>query len=108
MPLSTEDRRFLKYVDRMKVYILIMAVGVFLYLLLAPPSEIQVTTSVMGLALCGVFWLTQRLLTFIGLLDFELTRVADAVKRSLTEEERKEFFPESRGKPPSRATPPSL
>ena len=93
MPLSAKDRQFLKNIDHLKVYILIMAVAVFLYLLLAPSSEMQMTTSVMGLALCGVFWLTQRLLTFISLLDLELTRVANAVKRSLTEEQRKELFP---------------
>ena len=93
MPLSAQDRRFLKNVGRLKAYILVMAAAVFLYLLLAPSSEMQMTTSVMGLALCGVFWLTQRLLTFISLLDLELMRVANAVKRSLTEEQRKELFP---------------
>lgn len=93
MPLSAQDRQFLKIVDRMKAYVLVMAVAVFLYLLLAPSSEMQMATSVMGLALCGVFWLTQRLLAFIGLLDLELTRVANAVKRSLTAEQRKELFP---------------
>ena len=93
MPLSAKDRRFLKYIDRMKVYLLVMAVAIFLYLLLAPSSELHMTTSVIGLALCGVFWLTQRLLTCISALDLELTRVANVVKRSLTEEQRKELFP---------------
>lgn len=93
MPLSAKDHRFLKYIDRLKAYILIMAVAIFLCLLLAPSSEMHMTTSVIGLALCGVFWLTQRLLSFISVLDLELTRVANAVKRSLTEEQRKELFP---------------
>jgi hypothetical protein len=93
MPLNEKDRRFLQVVDRLKVYLLIMAVTVFLYLLFAPSSEKQMTTSVIGLALCGVFWLTQRLLSFITALDLELTRVVNAVKRSLPEDQRKELFP---------------
>jgi len=93
MPLSAKDRRVLRTVDRLKVYILVIAIGIFLHLLLAPSSEMHMTTSVIGLALCGVFWLTQRLLTFISVLDLELTRVINAVKRSLPEEQRKEFFP---------------
>jgi hypothetical protein len=51
-------------------------------------------TSVIGVALCGVFWLTQRLLSFITLLDMELTRVINVVKRTLPEAERKEIFPD--------------
>ena len=91
--MSAKDRRVLRTVDRLKVYILVIAIGIFLHLLLAPSSEMHMTTSVIGLALCGVFWLTQRLLTFISVLDLELTRVINAVKRSLPEEQRKEFFP---------------
>ena len=94
MPLNSRDRRFLQTVDRLKLYLLLMAVGVFLYLLLMPSSEIQMATSVLGVALCGVFWLTQRLLSFITLLDLELTRVVNAVKRTLTDAQRKELFPD--------------
>ena len=93
MPLNSSDRKFLHTVDRLKLYLLLMAVSVFIFLLMAPTGEIQMATSVLGIALCGVFWLTQRLLTFVALLDSELTRVVNAVKRSLTEEQRKELFP---------------
>lgn len=94
MPLNSRDRRFLQTVDRLKLYLLLMAVGVFLYLLLMPSSEIQMATSVLGVALCGVFWLTQQLLSFITSLDLELTRVVNAVKRTLTDAQRKELFPD--------------
>ncbi len=92
MPLSHRDRQFLHTVSRLKVYLLLMAVAVFLYLLLAPSGEIQTATSVLGLALCAIFWLTQRLLSFITLLDMELTRVVNALKHTLSEEQKKELF----------------
>ena len=92
MPLAQKDKQFLKVVDRLKIYLLFMASGVFLYLLLAPSSEIQMTTSVIGLALCGVFWLTQRLLSFITQLDLELTRVVNVLQRTLPEEQRAELL----------------
>jgi hypothetical protein len=94
MPLKSGDRQFLQTVDRLKVYLLLMGVGVFVYLLVVPSDEIQMVTSIIGIALCGVFWLTQRLLTFITILDVELTRVVNAVKRSLTEDQRRELFPD--------------
>ena len=93
MPLNSRDRKFLQTVDRLKMLLLFMAISVLLFLLLAPSSEIHVATSVLGIALCGLFWLTQRLLTFVTLLDRELTRVVNAVKHSLPEAQRKELFP---------------
>ena len=92
MPLSPSDKRFLHTVDRMKMYILLIAIGVLIYLLLAPSSEIQMATSVIGLALCGVFWMTQQLLSFITQLDLELTRIVNALKRSLPPDQQKDFF----------------
>ena len=50
-------------------------------------------TAVIGMAFCGIFWLTQKLLSFITLLDSELIRVVNAVKSTLTEEERHRLFP---------------
>lgn len=47
-------------------------------------------TSVVGMALCGVFWVTHKLLMFIALLDVELTRVLNALKRLVPEERLKE------------------
>lgn len=93
MPLSNGDRRFLETVDRFKLYLLFIALGVLIVLLLTPHSEIRMVTSIIGMALCGVFWLTQRLLSFISTLDTELSRVTKAVKLTLTEEQRREFFP---------------
>ena len=92
MPLNSRDRQFLQTVDRLKVYLLLLGLAVLLYLLLAPSSEIQMATSVIGLALCGVFWLTQRLLSFITLLDLELTRIVNVLKRTLTEDQQKGLF----------------
>ena len=80
MPLTTGDRRFLQTIERFKVYLLLMALAVFLYLLFVPADEIRAATSVIGIALCGVFWLTQRLL--------------NALRHSLPEEQRKELFRE--------------
>lgn len=88
MPLSARDRRFLQTVDRLKAYLLLLACAIFLYLVLAPTGEMQMATSIMGLALCAVFWLTQRLLAFITVLDFELTRVANTLKRIAPNEAR--------------------
>ena len=87
------DRKFLGVVERLKIYLLLMALAVFLSLLVTPAAEIQAVTSVVGLALCGVFWLTQRLLSFITLLDNELTRVVNVLKRTLPEHEREQFLP---------------
>ncbi len=92
MPLTHRDRRFLQTIEHLKVYLLLLGIAVFLYLLLTPSTEIQMATSILGIALCGVFWLTQRLLTFITLLDLELTRVVNTLKRSLPEEQRKELL----------------
>lgn len=92
MPLSQHDRHFLQAIHRMKLILLMLAGSVFLYLLLVPPGEIQMATSIIGIALCGVFWLTQRLLSCISLLDLELTRVVNALKRTLPEDQRRELF----------------
>ena len=92
MPLTVNDRRFLRTVQRLHIYLLIMAVAVFVYLALTPTSEIRPATCIVGLALCAMFWLTQRLLLFIAVLDVELTRILRVIKRSFTEEQlRKEY-----------------
>jgi hypothetical protein len=92
MPLSSRDRRFLETIERLKVYLLLLAAAVFIYLVLIPTNEIQMATSVVGITLCGVFWLTQRLLSFITQLDLELTRILNALKQSLPEEQRRQLF----------------
>ena len=92
MPLTQRDRRFLQTIDRLKVYLLLLGLAVFFYLLFAPSGELQTVTSVIGMALRGVFWLTQRLLSFITLLDLELTRIVNVLKRTLPEEQQKGFF----------------
>jgi len=89
MPLTRQDREFLSAVRRLKAYVLLMASAVFLYLLFVPTNEIQMATSILGLALCGVFWLTQRLLSFISVLDLELTQIMKTLSRVLPEEERR-------------------
>ena len=92
MPLTPNERRFIHTIERLKVYLLMIAVGVFVVLFFTPSSEIQMVTSVIGLALCGVFWLAQQLLVFISRLDLELTRVVNVLKRTLSEEQRKELL----------------
>ena len=92
MPLNPNDRQFLHAIDRLKVYLLMMAIGVFILLLVVPSSEIQMATSIIGMALCGVFWITQRLLTFISQLDLELTRVVNTLKHTLPPDQQKELF----------------
>ena len=91
MPLSRSDRQFLNAINRLKTYLLVMALAVFAYLLIVPAEEIRMATSIIGLALCAMFWLTQRLLSFVTLLDLELTRILNTLKRVLPEEQRKEF-----------------
>ena len=92
MPLTTRDRKFLQTIDRMKVLLLLLAGAVFVYLLFVPSGEIQAATSVMGLALCGVFWMTQRLLSVITQLDHELTRIVTVLHRTLPEDQQKELL----------------
>ncbi len=92
MPLSSRDRRFLHTIERVKVLLLLLAVSVFLYLLLIPSEEIQMATSILGMALCGVFWLTQRLLTFITQLDHELTRVVNVLRRTVPADQQQELL----------------
>lgn len=58
-----------------------MASAVFVYLALMPTIE----TSLPAATLCGVFWLTQRLLSLISLLDGELTRMAGDLKLASVE-----------------------
>ena len=91
MPLTPDDRRFLQTVDRLKVYLLLMGVAVLLYILCIPSSELQMATSILGLAFCGIFWLTQRLLSFISMLDMELQRVVTALKRALPPDQHKDL-----------------
>ena len=92
MPLSGCDRKFLQAIERMKVLLLLLASAVFVYLLCARSSEIQTATCILGLALCGVFWLTQRLLTFITELDHELTRIVSVLSRTLPPKEQEELL----------------
>ena len=92
MPLSARDRQFLEVIERLKIYLLVMAAAILIFLLVVPQTEIQMATSITGMALCGVFWLTQRLLSFITLLDLELTRMINVLKRTLPEDQRKTLF----------------
>ena len=91
MPLTPKDRVLLNRINYLKLYLLLLAIAVFIYLLFLPASELQMATSVVGMALCGVFWVTHKLLTFISLLDVELTRVINTLKRVLPEEQRRSF-----------------
>ena len=91
MSLSTGDRIFLRVVERFQIYIFLLAIAVFLFLLFTPAAEMQLATAVVGIALCAVFWLTQRLLTMVTLLDIELSKVVSVLKRTLPEDQRREL-----------------
>lgn len=95
MPLTPRDRRFLQTADRLKLYLLLIAVGIFVYVLCLPSPDIHPATTIFGIVLCGMFWLTQRLLSFITLLDVELTRTLHALKQCLSPEQQQELFPSS-------------
>lgn len=92
MPLTRQDRQFINTVDRLKTYLPLLALANLLYLILLPAGEVEVTTLIVGVSLCLMFWLTQRLLSVITRLDLELTRLMNALNRSLTPQERKELF----------------
>ena len=86
--LTRQERIFLLAIDRLKIWLLVLAFAVFAYVLCLPNSAIQMSTSLIGIALCCMFWLTQRLLHLISQLDYELTRLTGAVQESLTEQQR--------------------
>ena len=86
MPLTPQDQQFIHAANRFKIYLLLMGGAILVYLLLAPAGSLQMSTAVLGITLCGVFWLTQKLLSLITVLDLELTRLANAVQQSLKEE----------------------
>ena len=88
MPLTHKDRQFLQAVDHLKIYLLVTAAAILLYLLCTPTSEIRMATVVIAMTLCAVFWVTQRLLSFITLLDLELTRLTNALKHAFPEQTR--------------------
>ena len=92
MPLEERDRQFLQRIDRLRLYVLIMAGAILLVFLLMPKEELQLATSIIGIALCGIFWLTQRLMGYISALDLELLRIMDTVQRLLPEEERRKLL----------------
>ena len=92
MPLSSKDRQFLQTVERLKMLLIVLALAIFIFLLLSPSSELQFATSVIGVTLCGVFWLTQRLLSCITVLDVELTRLISTVLKNLPKEQREQLL----------------
>ena len=108
MPLNARDRRLLDAIGRLKVSLLILAIAVLSYLVFSPSEELRTGTAIVGLALCGVFWLTHRLLSFITVLDFELTRLINLVKH-LTPDAQEIESEEPSGRPPQppRVTPPN-
>ncbi len=93
MPLTPQDRTLLRVIDRLKIYLLLIAFAIFLYLLVTPAEDVsRMVTAVIGITLCGVFWVMQQLLALISRLDFEFTRLTNALKRSLPRDQQREFF----------------
>jgi len=60
-----------------------IAGAVLIYLLYTPTSQIHLATTIVAIALCWLLWITQRLLTLLTILDLELTKVTEALKRTL-------------------------
>ena len=56
--------------------VVVIAAGVCVFLLGSSHHEMRFVTLVIGVPMCGVFWLAQRLLTSITILDGELMRLA--------------------------------
>ena len=91
MPLTQGDRRFIRTVDRLKVYALGLSGAVLLFLMFTPASQIHLATMVIGFALCWMVWLTQRLISLLTIVDLELTKAIDVLKRTLPAESRQEL-----------------
>ena len=89
MPLTSSDRQFVKVVDRLKLYLLLLAASVLVFLMCTPASQIHLATAIVGIALCWLVWLTQRLLNLLAMLDLELNKAIDTLKRTLPAEFRK-------------------
>ena len=83
MPLTPADRRFLRVVDRLKVYVLALAVAVFLLVLLTPQTKLTLPTATVICATTGLLWALERLLSLVTVLDLELKKVTDALKRAV-------------------------
>ena len=90
MPLTPSDRHFVKVVDHLKLYLLLLAASVLIFLMCTPASQIHLATAVVGIALCWLVWLTQRLLSLLAMLDLELNKAIDTIKRVLPTESRHE------------------
>ena len=89
----------------MKFYLVGLASVVLIFLACTPSSELTLVTAVLGMSLCGIFWLTQRLLTVITLLDAELSRLIEIIKRTLPEESRQSVFRELQASTRRSGTP---
>ena len=92
MPLSPRERDLVRAVDRLKILLLLTGSVVLVYLLFTPPSQLFAVTSIMGVTLCALFWVTHQLLTLIAVLDIELTKMIDAVKKALPEDARRKLL----------------
>ena len=83
MPLTPAERRFLRIVDRLKVYVLALAVAVFFLVLLTPQTKLTLPAATVICATAGLLWVVERLLSLLTVLDVELKRVTDALKQAL-------------------------
>lgn len=91
MPLTQADRRFMWIVDRIRMCLLAVAAAALLFLLFTPPNQIQIATIILGICLCWLIWLTQRLLSLITQLDVELKKAIDTLKRAIPAKVLQEF-----------------
>ena len=86
MPLTAADRQFVKTADRIRMCVLGLTGAVLIFLLCTPASQIHVATTILGIALCWLIWVTQRLLSLITVLDLEVNKAIETLKKTIPAE----------------------
>ncbi len=81
MALSDHDRHFLQTANRFKLYLVLLAVAVLIFVVTSPREDLRLSTAVFAVALCGLFWLTSKLLTYITTLDREVSELSATIGR---------------------------
>lgn len=84
MPLTSNERQFLTRCDRFKYLLVVLALALLLYVAVTPVSDFSMPTFILAVAFCVTFWVTQRLLTLIMVLDVELTKTVRALQRLMS------------------------
>lgn len=84
MPLTSSERRFLSRCDRFKYLLVLLALTLLFYIVVTPVSDFSMPTFIIATAFCVTFWVTQRLITLITVLDVELAKTVRALQRLMS------------------------